>query len=94
VIGYPKGSPFIQLSLHDTLLLESEGRHAHYRSPTEPGSSGSPVFDDQWQVIALHHRSVATFPGSTEPANEGVRIDALTEAFEQDRRAERAPGDP
>src|SRR5207248_1190657 len=25
---------------------------------TAPGSSGSPVFNDQWQVVALHHSGV------------------------------------
>lgn len=29
-----------------------------YVSDTEQGSSGSPVFNDQWQVVALHHRAV------------------------------------
>ena len=29
-----------------------------YNADTEPGSSGSPVYDAQWkEVIALHHRS-------------------------------------
>src|SRR5687767_10111390 len=31
---------------------------AHYEGDTEPGSSGSPVFNDQWEVIALHHSGV------------------------------------
>ncbi|HBB34339.1 MAG TPA: hypothetical protein DC064_21730 [Cyanobacteria bacterium UBA9273] len=29
-----------------------------YRTDTAPGSSGSPVFNDSWQVIALHHSGV------------------------------------
>ncbi|HKO96924.1 MAG TPA: DNA/RNA non-specific endonuclease [Pyrinomonadaceae bacterium] len=33
-------------------------RFAHYEGDTEPGSSGSPVFNDQWEVIALHHSGV------------------------------------
>ncbi|MET0606132.1 MAG: DNA/RNA non-specific endonuclease [Beijerinckiaceae bacterium] len=32
--------------------------YAHYEADTEPGSSGSPVFNDQWEIIALHHSSV------------------------------------
>jgi V8-like Glu-specific endopeptidase len=29
--------------------------HFHYLSDTEGGSSGSPVLDDHWQVVGLHH---------------------------------------
>lgn len=31
---------------------------AHYSADTKPGSSGSPVFNSDWQVIALHHSAV------------------------------------
>jgi endonuclease G len=31
---------------------------AHYLGDTEPGSSGSPVFNDRWEVVALHHSPV------------------------------------
>ena len=31
---------------------------AHYVADTEQGSSGSPVFNDRWEVIALHHQGV------------------------------------
>src|SRR4029078_1187244 len=30
----------------------------HYSTDTDPGSSGSPVFNDQWEVISLHHSGV------------------------------------
>lgn len=30
-----------------------------YESDTAPGSSGAGVFNDQWQVVALHHSGVA-----------------------------------
>ena len=29
-----------------------------YASDTAPGSSGAPVFNDQWQVVAVHHAGV------------------------------------
>jgi endonuclease G len=38
------------LSLHDDFI--------HYETDTMPGSSGSPVLNDQWQVAALHHSGV------------------------------------
>jgi endonuclease G len=31
---------------------------AHYAADTEPGSSGSPVLNDAWEVVALHHSGV------------------------------------
>jgi len=30
-----------------------------YSTDTEPGSSGSPCFNDQWELVALHHSGVA-----------------------------------
>lgn len=49
-----------------------------YKSDTEPGSSGSPVFDNLWQLVALHHAG-----GDRENGqwinNEGVRIDRIAE---------------
>ncbi len=30
----------------------------HYRTDTSPGSSGSPVFNDQWEIVALHHSGI------------------------------------
>ena len=29
-----------------------------YLADTEQGSSGSPVYNDQWEIIALHHQAV------------------------------------
>jgi hypothetical protein len=82
VIGHPLGSPEVQLSLHDSLVLGVGDVFAHYRSPTEAGSSGSPVFDDRWRVIALHHGWSDNLPGSIAAesgsgANEGIRLDFL-----------------
>lgn len=30
----------------------------HYTADTERGSSGSPVFNDQWDLVAVHHRAI------------------------------------
>jgi hypothetical protein len=29
-----------------------------YLADTEQGSSGSPVFNDQWEIVALHHQAI------------------------------------
>jgi endonuclease G len=31
----------------------------HYTADTERGSSGAPVFNDQWDLVAIHHMAVA-----------------------------------
>lgn len=61
----------------------------HYSTDTEPGSSGAPVVNDQWQVLALHHKAVPApeRPGKKPAwiANEGVRISAIFDLLERDR---------
>lgn len=71
----------------------------HYSTDTEPGSSGAPVLNDQWQVLALHHKAV---PAPDKPgkiaktpvwiANEGVRISAIFKLLEQNRFAQPQAG--
>lgn len=79
IIGYPQAGD-LKLSLQDNYLLGSNERLLHYRTPTEPGSSGSPVFEsDNWEVVALHHRGEDKMPridgeDGTYEANEGVTI--------------------
>jgi len=82
VIGHPGGSAQPQFSLQDNILIDYDHRVLRYRSPTEGGSSGSPVFDDEWRLIGLHHAGGIRMPalnraGGTYAANEGITIDAI-----------------
>jgi hypothetical protein len=81
VIGHPARRRRPQFSIRDNFLLDLDDRLVHYRSPTEPGSSGSPVFNEEWEVFALHHRGHRELPrlhgAGTYEANEGIRIDAI-----------------
>lgn len=84
VIGYPLGGG-LSFSLQDSAWLDVDSKVLHYRTPTEPGSSGSPVFDqDFWTVVALHHKGLDNMPklngkSGTYQANEGIAIRAICE---------------
>lgn len=86
VIGHPLGGG-LQVSLHDSLLLDvdDEERLLHYRTPTDPGSSGSPVFNTKWEVIALHHsgssKTKRLHGAGTYEANEGITLAAIRKAL-------------
>lgn len=60
IIQHPRGE-VKQVVIRENRLLDSfEGKDIvlHYEADTEPGSSGSPVFNDQWEVVAVHHSGV------------------------------------
>lgn len=82
VIGHPEGGG-LEISLTDSTLLDIDDaqRLMHYRTPTDPGSSGSPVFNTLWQVVALHHAGTDTMPrfrgGGFHKANEGIAFNAI-----------------
>ena len=88
IIGHPCGRD-LELSLQDNQLLAYNDTLVHYRTPTEPGSSGSPVFEpEDWRVIALHHKGgeeMRRIDGQegTYQANEGIAILALQKATQQ-----------
>lgn len=57
IIQHPGGEPQ-QVALRDNKVVKSMEHFIQYEADTQPGSSGSPVFNDQWQLVALHHSGV------------------------------------
>ena len=100
VIGHPLGGG-LSFSLQDNRLIDHEGpkkgqsygaevRKMHYRAPTEPGSSGSPVFDQsRWKVIGLHHAGGKLLKklngqSGSHPANEAIWIQSIRKAIAEE----------
>ncbi|MGL4636408.1 MAG: DNA/RNA non-specific endonuclease [Beijerinckiaceae bacterium] len=100
IIQHPNGGPK-QISIRSSRIVTlppeaipnvDTASFIHYLTDTEPGSSGSPVLNDQWQVVALHHKAVPAPKDDTKPdaptvwiGNEGVRISAIYRLLEYNR---------
>jgi endonuclease G len=57
IIQHPGGAAK-QIAIRENTIVGLLGDFIRYSTDTLGGSSGSPVFNDQWQVVALHHASV------------------------------------
>jgi endonuclease G, mitochondrial len=57
IIQHPNGEPK-QLAIRENQIVDLLDNFIHYQTDTAPGSSGSPLFNDQWEVIGLHHSGV------------------------------------
>lgn len=78
IVQHPHGEKK-QVALRENKIVDELELFLHYSADTEPGSSGSPVFNDQWEIVALHHASVnARQPGEYgDYLNEGVRASRI-----------------
>lgn len=88
IVGHPSGADQIKLSVRDNRLLDADETRLHYRTPTEGGSSGSPVFNGEWELIALHHAGRKEMPRlhgkpGTYPANEGIWLDRVVASLRE-----------
>jgi endonuclease G, mitochondrial len=64
IIQHPDGQPK-QIAIRENKVLKIgdqqdtlKDNFIWYASDTDLGSSGSPAFNDNWQVVAIHHKSV------------------------------------
>jgi V8-like Glu-specific endopeptidase len=62
IIQHPAGEPK-QVALRENQIVDVLPNFLHYKSDTAPGSSGAAVYNDRWEIVALHHSGV---PDKTE----------------------------
>jgi V8-like Glu-specific endopeptidase len=76
IVQHPEGG-FKKIALHRNLVSYVDDNVLQYYTDTLPGSSGSPVFDQSWRVVALHHAGgelAEPGSGTSVVRNEGVNI--------------------
>jgi S1-C subfamily serine protease len=73
ILGHPHGMT-LRVSLQDNKLISVGDRYLYYQTPTDPGSSGSPIFNQAWELVGIHHSA-----SKDKQANEGIRLDRIVE---------------
>lgn len=91
IIQHPGGGPK-EIGVYRNLIsyANSETGRVQYWTDTLPGSSGSPVFDHHWNVIALHHSGGRIREPGTKKLvyrNEGIHISTVAAGIEEAREA-------
>jgi len=85
IIQHPGGGPK-QIALYHNIVAYADDNRVQYLTDTMPGSSGSPVFDSQWRLVALHHSGGWIIePGTKKQVfrNEGININCIIRGAQQ-----------
>ena len=91
IIQHPLGQ-YKQIALTRNDVINIDNHKIFYRTDTEKGSSGAPVFNQSWEVIALHHAgrteeegglNVNEETGERTGANEGILINVIMKDIEK-----------
>ncbi len=87
IIQHPGGGPKQIALSHNVVVFVNDSR-LQYLTDTAEGSSGSPVFDINWHVIALHHKGGwLREPGSSRNVyrNQGIHINAVINGLKKNK---------
>lgn len=78
IIQHPQGRS-MEVSIRFNQVVKVGEKRVYYLADTEDGSSGAPVFDDNWKLVAIHHagEELDTAGKLAIKANVGVPIAAI-----------------
>ncbi len=91
IIQHPRGE-MKQISLYNNIVTNTDKRVVQYLTDTLKGSSGSPVFNSDWEVVALHHsgggikQGEPPLPNGAKSRNEGIFINRIIEFIVEKRQ--------
>jgi hypothetical protein len=80
VVQHPGGNPKAYVLNHNR-LANFDDRYVTYFSDTQGGSSGSPLFNDDFKLIGIHHigNNRVTIAGQSMFTNLGSRIEVVVQ---------------
>lgn len=92
IIQHPDGRPMKVVLTQNYVVVDMTNTRVQYVADTMEGSSGSPVFNQNWEVVALHHSGKPYPPDSLTDTlkkswkghyrvNEGIPIRAILKDF-------------
>ena len=92
VIQHPDGARK-RICVRENWFIKRAENFIWYTTDTKPGSSGSPVFNNDWFVVALHHAGIPEEvngviqknpDGSTKwVGNEGIRVSRIVQTLKE-----------
>lgn len=83
IIQHPYGQPK-KISLGHNLVRHITKDIIQYWTDTDEGSSGAPVFDQHWKLVAVHHQSVpAPRDDRINIRNQGIRINSIAKRLKR-----------
>lgn len=79
IIQHPAGRRK-EVALQKNNISNIYNKRIRYTTDTEPGSSGSPVFNNEWDLIAIHHAAGEwDNVNNVWVSNEGMRMDKIAD---------------
>ena len=82
ILQHPEGTPMkLAMDTQSVIGLNGNGTRLNYRTNTDPGSSGSPAFSMDWDIVALHHSGDPKWQNPT--FNQGVPIELVRQSIDK-----------
>lgn len=79
IVQHPEGEPLkLTIDTQSLILVNDNKTRVRYRTNTEKGSSGSPCFNMNLDIVALHHSGDPNFEQFHHPTyNQGIPISKI-----------------
>jgi V8-like Glu-specific endopeptidase len=90
IVQHPDGQPMqVALDSNGVVGVNEKGTRVRYTTTTAPGSSGSPCFGPNWELVAVHHLGDPKYLQGQRPTyNQGIPIAAIQQLLTTRKKQE------